>query len=63
MMNFVFSRDGQYRKLPPRSIADAGLSWQKVQGREATRHRHRLPEPTPKALCPPRAPPPKTAVG
>ena len=39
-----------------RSSADACLSWQKVQGREANRRRHRLTEPTPKALCQP--PPP-----
>ena len=36
-----------------RSSADAGLSWQKVQGREANRRRHRLTEPTTKALCHP----------
>ena len=40
---------------PPPS-ADACLSWQKVQGREANRRRHRLTEPTTKALCQP--PPP-----
>ena len=32
------------------------MSWQKVQGREANRRRHRLTEPAPKALCQP--PPP-----
>ena len=42
-----------------RSSADACLSWQKVQGREANRRRHRLTEPTTKALCqtPPLGPP------
>ena len=40
-----------------RSSADACLSWQKVQGREANRRRHRLTEPTTKALC--QAPPPR----
>ena len=34
-----------------RSSAEACLSWQKVQGREANRRRHRLTEPTTKALC------------
>ena len=34
-----------------RSSAEACLSWQKVQGREANGRRHRLTEPTPKALC------------
>ena len=38
-----------------RSSADAGLSQQKVQRREANRRRHRLTEPTTKALC--QAPP------
>ena len=41
-----------------RSSADAGLSWQKVQGREANRRRHRLTEPITKALCQPPPPPP-----
>ena len=42
-----------------RSSADARLSWQRVQGREANRRRHRLTEPTTKALCqtPPLPPP------
>ena len=48
--------------LPPRqgdarSSTDACLSWQKVQGREANRRRHRLTEPTTKALCQPPRPP------
>ena len=34
-----------------RSSVDACLSWQKVQRREASRRRHRLTEPTTKALC------------
>ena len=38
-----------------RSSADACLSWQKVQGLEANRRRHRLTEPTTKALCHPPA--------
>ena len=42
--------------------ADACVSWQKVQGREANRRCHRPTEPTPKALCqtprPPSPPPP-----
>ena len=36
-----------------RSSTDACLSWQKVQGREANRRRHRLTEQGPKALCQP----------
>ena len=40
-----------------RSSADACLSQQKVQGREANRRRHRLTEPTTKALCQPSPPP------
>ena len=39
-----------------RSSADACLSWQKVQRREANRRRHRPTEPTTRALC--RTPPP-----
>ena len=39
-----------------RSSAEVCLSWQKVQGREANRRRHRLTEPTTKALC--QTPPP-----
>ena len=39
-----------------RSSADACLSYQKVQGREANRCRHRLTEPTTKALCQPPRP-------
>ena len=39
-----------------RSSTDACLSWQKVQRREANRRRHRLTEPTTKALC--QTPPP-----
>ena len=39
-----------------RSSADACLSWQKVQGREANRRRHRLTKPTTKTLC--QTPPP-----
>ena len=51
-----------------RSSTDACLSWQKVQRREANRRRHRLTEPTTKALCQPPPPPrdrpnfPPTAV-
>ena len=40
-----------------RSSADACLSWQKVHRREANRRRHRLTQPTTKALCQP--PPPR----
>ena len=40
-----------------RSSAEAGLSWQKVQRREANRRCHRLTEPTTKALCQPPPPP------
>ena len=40
-----------------RGSADASFSWQKVQGREANRCRHRLTEPTTKALCQPPPPP------
>ena len=40
-----------------RSSTDACLSWQKVQRREANRCRHRLTEPTTKALCQPPPPP------
>ena len=43
-----------------RSSGDAGLSQQKVQRREANRCRHRLTEPTTKALC---QPPPPPALG
>ena len=46
------------RRVDARSSADACLSWQKVQGREASRRRHRLTEPTTKALC--QTPPPHT---
>ena len=47
-----------------RSSADARLSWQKVQGREANRRRHGLTEPTTKALCqPPPLGPPDFIVG
>ena len=41
-----------------RGSTDACLSWQKVQGREANRRRHRLTEPTTKALCHSPLPPP-----
>ena len=41
-----------------RSSADACLSWQRAQGREANRRRHRPTEPTPKALCQSPPPPP-----
>ena len=43
---------------PPGS-ADACVSWQKVQRREANRRRHRLTDPATKALCqtPPKGPP------
>ena len=50
-----------YGSADARSTADACLSWQKVQGREANRRCHRLTEPTPKALCQPRPPPPQGA--
>ena len=43
-----------------RSSADACLSWQKVQRREANGRRHGLTEPTTKALCHP--PPPQREV-
>ena len=39
-----------------RSSAGAGLSQQKVQRREANRRRHRLTQPTTKALCQPPMP-------
>ena len=42
-----------------RSSTDACLSWQKVQGREANRRRHRVTERTTKALCQPPPPPVK----
>ena len=45
------------RQVDARSSVDACLSSQKVQGREANRCRHRLTEPTTKALCQP--PPPR----
>ena len=51
------------RQVDARSNADAGssagscLSKQKVQGQEANRRRHRLAEPTTKALCQPPPPP------
>ena len=43
---------------PPPPPRNACVSWQKVQGREANRRRHRLTEPTTKALCQPPPPPP-----
>ena len=47
------------RQGDARGSADSGLSWHKVQGREANRRRHGLTEPTTKALCQtPRPPPP-----
>ena len=47
-----------------RGGAEAGLSWQKVQGREANRRRRRLTEPTTKASChPPPPPDPELTVG
>ena len=45
-----------------RSSTDACLSWQKVQRREANRRRHRLTEPTTKALCQPTPPPPPATL-
>ena len=45
------------RKGDARSSADARLSWQKVQRQETNRRRHRLTEPTTKALCQPPPPP------
>ena len=50
--------DSPARQVDARGSADACLSWQKVQGREANRRPHRLTEPTTKALCQP--PPPLT---
>ena len=44
-----------------RRSTDACLSQQKVQGREANRRRHRLTEPTTKALCQP-PPPPRPSI-
>ena len=53
-------RQGDARgRADARISADACLSWQKVQGREANRRRHRLTEPTTKALCQPPPPPPR----
>ena len=49
--------ESQPRQGDVRGGADACLSWQKVQGREANRRRHRLTEPTTKALCQPPPPP------
>ena len=43
---------------PPTPPHPACLSWQKVQRREANRRRHRLTEPTTKALCQTPLPPP-----
>ena len=51
---------GRWMPVRTCSSADACLSWQKVQRREANRRRHRLTKPTTKALCqppPPSAPP------
>ena len=45
------------RQVDARGSADACLSWQKVQRREANRRRHRLTEPTTEALCQPPPPP------
>ena len=52
--------DSHPRKVDARSSADACLSQQKVQRREANRRRHRLIEPTTKALC---QPPPPLSIG
>ena len=50
------------RQGDARGSAEAGLSWQKVQRREANRRCHRLTEPTPKALCLTPPPPPAHTI-